>query len=210
MSSVLITAGPTRESIDSVRYLSNYSSGKMGYALAHSARKRNCKVILISGPSTEIPPENIHFISVTTAKEMFKAVEKNILSQDIAIHCAAVSDYQVTQPQTNKIKKQTALSLELEKTPDILASCRKQMGFQGTLIGFAAETQNLKENAKKKLLQKGCDLIIANDVSSGKIFGSEENKVCLISRNEEKDLPQMEKKKLAEILMDAILKIHQG
>ncbi|MEM1442882.1 MAG: bifunctional phosphopantothenoylcysteine decarboxylase/phosphopantothenate--cysteine ligase CoaBC [Verrucomicrobiota bacterium] len=179
----LITAGPTREPIDPVRYLSNRSSGKMGYALANAALEAGHEVILVSGPVSIPAPEGVELVSVETALEMFEAVETRIGESDMAIFCAAVADYRVTEIAKEKIKKnRDELSLSLVKNPDILGSVRSQFGFEGTLVGFAAETENVEENAREKLERKGCDFLIANDVSRSDIgFDRDENEVTIFS-----------------------------
>ncbi|WP_395734898.1 phosphopantothenoylcysteine decarboxylase [Prosthecobacter sp.] len=178
---LLITAGPTREPIDPVRFLSNRSSGRMGYALAAAAHAAGHEVLLISGPVTLPAPSGVQLIRVETAREMYDAVRTHLPDCDAAIFSAAVADYRPTQAASQKIKKSaTTLTLELERTEDILGSVRSQFGFTGFLVGFAAETENLIAHAQDKLQRKGCDLIIANDVSqSGIGFDSTENEVTL-------------------------------
>lgn len=177
----LITAGPTREPIDPVRFLSNRSSGKMGYALAEAARDRGHEVVLVSGPVALPAPQGVERISVETARQMFDVVQQQIVRCDVAIFSAAVADYRPTQVRSQKIKKDgDALVLKLEKTEDILGHAREAFGFTGFLVGFAAETENLVPHAQAKLHRKGCDLIIANDVSqSGIGFDADENAVSL-------------------------------
>lgn len=179
----LITAGPTREPIDPVRYLSNRSSGKMGYALATAALDAGHEVVLISGPVSIVPPEGCEVIRVETAAEMFDAVKDRITEADTAIFCAAVADYRVAQVAEEKIKKSSnELTLTLTKNPDILGSVRKDFGFTGTLVGFAAETENVEENALDKLRRKDCDYLVANDVSRSDIgFDRDENEVMIFS-----------------------------
>jgi len=182
---ILITAGPTREPIDPVRYLTNRSSGKMGYVLADAAQQKGHRVILISGPTTIDVPDGIDFIPVETSADMLQAVSQWISNCDIAIFAAAVADYQPAQISEQKIKKDgDTLTLELVKTTDILGSARSELNFTGTLVGFAAETENLEENARKKLTKKQCDLIVANDVSRKDIgFDSSHNEVLLIAED---------------------------
>ena len=161
----LITAGPTREPIDPVRFLSNRSSGKMGYALAEAALREGHEVCLISGPVSLSAPEKADLVSVETAAEMFEAVKSKIRNVDVAIFCAAVSDYRIKDIADQKIKKtEDELTLTLVKNPDILGSARSEFGFDGYLVGFAAETENLGENAAKRCSEKAGDLLIANDV----------------------------------------------
>jgi phosphopantothenoylcysteine decarboxylase/phosphopantothenate--cysteine ligase len=176
---ILITAGPTREPIDPVRYLSNRSSGKMGYALAEAALEAGHEVDLISGPVNLAAPEGVRFCAIETAQEMFDAVAEAIRGADAAIFCAAVADYRAKEVAGEKIKKAGGeLTLTLVKNPDVLGSARTVFGFEGFLVGFAAETENLEENARVKLQRKGCDLLVANDVSRSDIgFDQDENEV---------------------------------
>jgi len=201
--SFLITAGPTREPLDPVRYLSNRSSGKMGYALATAAQAAGQEVTLISGPTGLAAPESVHLIKVTTAQEMHDAVQHFLPSAQVAIFAAAVADYRPIQAAPQKIKKHgETLTLTLERTPDILGSARAS-GFAGVLVGFAAETENLIANATGKLQRKGCDLIVANDVSGSETgFDSDENEITLVFANGEvRPLPRGGKDALAEILV---------
>ena len=178
---LLITAGPTREPIDPVRFLSNRSSGRMGYALAEAAHAAGHEVLLISGPVTIPPPSGVQIIHVETAREMFDSVRTHLPGCNAGIFSAAVADYRPAQVVAQKIKKSAdTLTLQLERTEDILGSVRSQFAFTGFLVGFAAETENVIAHAQDKLLRKGCDLIIANDVSqSGIGFDSLENEVTL-------------------------------
>lgn len=178
---LLITAGPTREPIDPVRFLSNRSSGRMGYALAEAAFETGHQVVLISGPVTLAAPEGVSLIKVETAREMFAAVQEHLGDCDAAIFSAAVADYRPVHVVAQKLKKTAdKLTLELERTEDILGSARSKLGFQGFLVGFAAETENLVAHAQEKLARKGCDMIVANDVSQAGIgFDSAENEVTL-------------------------------
>ncbi len=205
---ILVTAGPTREPIDPVRYLTNRSSGRMGYALAAAARQRGHEVVLVSGPVWLPPPEGVRCLRVETAREMFDTVRHEITDCDIAIFAAAVADYRPVTPAASKIKKTDArLTLELERTEDILGSARSVFGFTGVLVGFAAETDDLIANARDKLTRKGCDLVIANDVSQPGIgFDSAENAVTLcLPSGENRPLPRQSKETLAAALMDFIL-----
>ena len=183
----LITAGPTREPIDPVRYLSNRSSGKMGYAIAEAAIAAGHEVILISGPVDLDPPRDAELVSVSTSDEMFDAVHEHLKDRDVLVMCAAVADYKPKQVSKTKIKKRDAsLSLELAPTRDILASLPKQ-DRQYLVVGFAAETENVEANARKKLQEKNCDIVVANDVSradSG--MESDENEVTILFRDGEK------------------------
>ena len=178
---ILITAGPTREPIDPVRFISNRSSGRMGYALAQAAREAGCAVTLVSGPTSLVPPVGANFVPVDTAKQMFDAVAGIIKAHDVAIFSAAVADYRPVEIAPEKIKKtEPRMVLELERTSDILGSARVQFGFEGFLVGFAAETENVLQEAHGKLRRKACDLVVANDVSKpGTGFDSDENEVTL-------------------------------
>jgi phosphopantothenoylcysteine synthetase/decarboxylase len=179
---LLVTAGPTREAIDPVRYLTNRSSGNMGYAIADAAAHAGHQVLLISGPTSLDVPEGVDFIPVETAAEMYDAVARYLPKMDAAIFSAAVADYTPANPAGEKIKKTgDTLTLELVKTKDILGSARTPIGFTGFLVGFAAETENLEANARLKLEKKGCDLIVANDISRSDIgFDSHENEALLV------------------------------
>jgi phosphopantothenoylcysteine decarboxylase / phosphopantothenate---cysteine ligase len=175
----LITAGPTREPIDPVRYISNRSSGKMGYAIAEAAIDAGHDVILISGPVNLEPPRNAQFISVSTSDEMFDAVHRHSDDSDVCVLCAAVADYKPAEVSPAKIKKRAGrMSLELIPTCDILDSlgCREDRKF--LLVGFAAETDHVEENATKKLRQKDCDIIVANDARVG--MESDENELLVL------------------------------
>lgn len=204
---VLITAGPTRESLDPVRYLSNRSSGRMGYALAEAARASGHTVVLISGPVALEAPEGVALIRVETAQQMYEAVAREIKGRDVAIFAAAVADYRPVAVAGQKIKKSADhLTLELERTPDILGAVRQSMGFEGYLVGFAAETENLISHAQDKLARKHCDMIVANDVSEPGIgFDSAENAVTLcLPDGQTLPLPRQPKTVLARTLMGLI------
>lgn len=207
---LLITAGPTREPIDPVRFLSNRSSGRMGYALAEAALAAGHEVLLISGPVTLPSPSGVQLIHVETAREMFDAVRTHLPGCDAAIFSAAVADYRPAQVVSQKIKKSAdTLTLQLERTEDILGSVRSQFAFTGFLVGFAAETENLISHAQDKLLRKGCDLIIANDVSqSGIGFDSLENEVTLcLPGGQTMPLPRQSKTTLARELIAHISRL---
>lgn len=178
----LITAGPTREALDPARYITNRSSGRMGYALAGAAKHDGHEVILISGPTSLDVPAGVDFIHVESAQEMYEAVRDMVKYADVAILCAAVADYRPVAFSEQKIKKDgERMVLELERTPDILGSMRDVFGFKGTLVGFAAETQDVEDYARGKLERKKCDFIVANDVSRTDIgFDSRENEVALV------------------------------
>ena len=178
---LLITAGPTREAIDPVRYISNRSSGKMGYALCEAALARGHQVTLISGPVSLTPPVGAKVVNVISAQDMYDAVEQCINGKDVAIFSAAVADYRPMEVAAQKIKKSTdSMTLMLERTPDILGSVRQTFGYAGLLIGFAAETENLIANATSKLRRKACDMVVANRVDiPGTGFDSDLNEVIL-------------------------------
>ena len=203
---VLITAGPTREPIDPARYLTNRSSGRMGYALAAAASKRGHSVLLISGPTSLELPDGVDYLPIETAAEMYKALESQIGRMDIAIFSAAVADYTPASVSEQKIKKSgEELNLKLVKTKDILGSARSVMDFKGTLVGFAAETENVEENARDKCLRKHCDLVIVNDVSRKDIgFDSSENEVSLIYPDRTESLPKDSKEHLSFHLIEII------
>jgi phosphopantothenoylcysteine synthetase/decarboxylase len=196
---LLVTAGPTREPIDPVRYLTNRSSGKMGYAIADAAAHAGHRVLLISGPTSLDVPDGVDFIPVETAAEMFAAVESHLPRMDAAVFAAAVADYTPAAPAARKIKKSgDSLSLELVKTRDILGSARGGIGFTGFLVGFAAETEDVEANARLKLAAKGCDLIVANDVSRTDIgFDSHENEALLVFPDRTELFPKAPKHDLA-------------
>ncbi len=202
----LITAGPTREPIDPVRYLSNRSSGKMGYAIAAAALEAGHDVTLISGPVNLDPPHGAQFICVSTGDEMFDAIDRQLRSCDVLVMCAAVADYKPKNISPEKIKKRdTNFSLELIPTRDILASFSKQ-DRQFLLVGFAAETNDVEENAQKKLRDKNCDLIVANEVSRANSgMESDENEVTILFRNgEKKKISRAPKKNIARELVKII------
>jgi phosphopantothenoylcysteine decarboxylase/phosphopantothenate--cysteine ligase len=209
---ILITAGPTREAIDPVRYLSNKSSGRMGYALAEAAAKKHHRVILISGPTNLDIPHGVDYIPVESAQNMFDAVQHYIEKADIAIFAAAVADYRPAEVPEQKIKKATdTLTLELIKNPDILGSARKEFNYSGVLIGFAAETENLEKNAQKKLQKKHCDLIVANDVSRKDIgFDSHENEILLVFPDHTDRPDKASKTHLAHIILEEAIALSRS
>jgi len=203
---VLITAGPTQEPIDPVRYISNRSSGKMGYALAEAAVARGAKVVLVSGPVTLSPPAGVVLVPVRTAAEMRDAVFQHLGEATIIIKAAAVADFQVARVAEQKIKKTAArVSLELDPTPDILLELGRRKEDR-LLIGFAAETQNLKSEARRKLEAKGADMIVGNLVGEGAGFESDENEVILVMRTGEvREVPRASKRKVADAIFDEAL-----
>lgn len=203
---VLVTAGPTSEAIDPVRYITNHSSGKMGYAIAECARNRGANVILVTGPTNLTPPRNIDVINVTTNKQMHKAVMDVFERCDIIIKAAAVADYSPSIYSEQKIKKSSDdMILHLNKNIDILRELGKQKGNR-ILVGFAAESENIINNAREKVEKKNLDLIVANDITgddSG--FKSDNNKAYIIDRNGEIfNLPKMSKHELAGVLLDKV------
>lgn len=205
---VLITAGPTREPVDPVRFLGNRSSGKMGYAIAETALRRGAKVILVSGPVALEPPAGADVVQVETAEEMRNAVLSRASQASIIIAAAAVADFRLHKVSEQKIKRNGPMSLDLEPTPDILAEVAARRHPDQLLIGFAAETQNAIEKGRSKLRKKGIDAIVVNDVSNPEIgFDSERNEVTILTANEEIAIPRAEKSKIAHGILDAVLKL---
>jgi phosphopantothenoylcysteine decarboxylase / phosphopantothenate---cysteine ligase len=207
----VVTAGPTREAIDPVRFLSNRSSGKMGYAIAEAATASGHDVTLISGPASVAPPKTAQFISITTSDELYDAVHRATQNCDVLVMCAAVSDYKPAAVESRKMKKlKTPFTLELIPTRDILASLPKE-NRRYLVVGFAAETHDLETNALKKLREKNCDMIVANDVSrndSG--MESDENAVTIFFRNGDlKTIARTSKKKIARELVKIISKMSE-
>ncbi|HGO5855069.1 TPA: bifunctional phosphopantothenoylcysteine decarboxylase/phosphopantothenate--cysteine ligase CoaBC [Mannheimia haemolytica] len=211
---VTITAGPTREAIDPVRYISNHSSGKMGYSIANAFAERGAKVTLISGPVNLPTPKNVERINVESAVEMEQQAVKFAQKSAIFIGCAAVADYRMAEVSNQKIKKtddSDELTLKLVKNPDIIANVAHLAENRPFVVGFAAETQNVAEYAKSKLERKNLDMICANDVSGGQVFGQDQNSLHLFwkskeGKNGEKKLPLADKGKLAESLVQEIVK----
>jgi phosphopantothenoylcysteine decarboxylase/phosphopantothenate--cysteine ligase len=198
----LITAGPTREAIDPVRYISNRSSGKMGYAIAEAALESGHDVILISGPVNLAAPRGAKLIPVVTSDEMFEAVHRHARDCDILVMCAAVADYKTATVASQKIKKRAAkLTLKLIPTRDVLASLPQDRQF--LVAGFAAETNNVAENAREKLRAKNCDILVANDVSRADAgIDSNENEVLILFRDgAEKKIARAPKKIIARELV---------
>jgi phosphopantothenoylcysteine decarboxylase/phosphopantothenate--cysteine ligase len=206
---VLITAGPTREKIDPVRYLTNRSSGKMGYALAEAALRRGARVLLVSGPTSITPPGAAELTRVETAEEMREAVMKFLPEAGIVIKTAAVSDYRPKNQAVQKIKRGGPVSLELEPTADIVAEIGKKKKSQ-LVIGFAAETENVLENARKKLTTKFLDAIVVNDVSrDGVGFDSDRNAVTIISEDNVVDVPETTKWEVAQRVIDEVVRLRK-
>jgi phosphopantothenoylcysteine decarboxylase / phosphopantothenate---cysteine ligase len=205
----VVTAGPTREAIDPVRFISNRSSGKMGYAIAEAALARGHQVTLISGPASIAPPPRAKFISITTSDELQDAVDRAMRACDVLVMCAAVSDYKPASLAPRKMKKRKSpFALKLIPTRDILASLPKE-NRRYLVVGFAAETHDLKINAQQKLRRKNCDMIVANDVSrkdSG--MESDENEVVIFFRNGDSEkISRSSKKIIARELVKKILKM---
>ncbi|ACL71205.1 bifunctional phosphopantothenoylcysteine decarboxylase/phosphopantothenate--cysteine ligase CoaBC [Thioalkalivibrio sulfidiphilus] len=201
---VLVTAGPTREPLDPVRYLSNRSSGKMGYAVARAAREAGARVTLVTGPTALAVPEGVEAVRVETAQEMLEAVMARVGTADVFVAAAAVADYRAASVETHKIKKQAEhLSLALERNPDILATVAALPGGPFT-VGFAAETQDLERHARTKLMKKGLDLIAANDVSNGQGFDVDENALTLLWPGGGTTLERQPKERLARQLVTVI------
>jgi phosphopantothenoylcysteine decarboxylase / phosphopantothenate---cysteine ligase len=206
---VLVTAGPTCEDIDPVRFITNRSSGKMGYAVAATAAQRGAKVVLVSGPTALEIPQGVERIDVRSTEEMKRAVQAQFACCTIAIFAAAVADYRPAERSGQKIKRSEAsLTLRLEPNPDILAMVAKEKG-ERLLVGFAAETENVSENARKKLSQKNADMIVANDVSKqGAGFDGDTNIVTLFSRDDrDLPLPRLSKAEVAEHILDEALRL---
>ncbi len=206
---VLVTAGPTREPIDAVRFISNPSTGKMGFALAAAARDRGAKVILVSGPTAIVPPSGVTVISVQSAQDMRKAVMDHVQGVQIVIMAAAVSDFRPESSTERKIKKDKApTSINLERTADILSDVGTVPG-RRFLVGFAAETDDVLVNAVKKLKSKNLDMIVANDLlRTGAGFGSDTNSVIVIDREGRKtELPVMPKSEIARRVIDKIIEL---
>jgi phosphopantothenoylcysteine decarboxylase/phosphopantothenate--cysteine ligase len=203
-TTVMITAGPTREAIDPVRFISNHSSGKMGYALAEAAAEAGARVILLSGPVSLSPPDDVECVQVETAEQMFAETHNRIDGVDIFIGAAAVSDYRPANAREQKIKKnQAEMRLDLVKAPDTLASVAKLDNGPFT-VGFAAETERLREHALAKLRGKNLDLIVANQVGGGRGFNADDNAVEVYWKAGERSYPTMTKPDLARELIKLI------
>ena len=207
---VLITAGPTQEAIDPVRFMTNRSSGRMGYAVAEAAVQRGAQVILISGPNSLTTPAGVTQINVRTAQEMLAAVEQHFAQSTIAIFAAAVADYRVATPSASKIKRtpEQGMTLQLVPNADILASMARKKEHR-LIVGFAAETDRVAENARKKLRDKDADLIVANDVTAeGAGFDVDTNIVTLFSRDgRDLPLPKLSKREVAHRVLDEVARL---
>jgi phosphopantothenoylcysteine decarboxylase/phosphopantothenate--cysteine ligase len=206
---ILITAGPTREPIDPVRFIGNRSSGKMGFALAEEAMRMGARVILISGPVAIPPPEGAETIRIETADEMRRAVALKMDEASIIIKAAAVADYRPKQVQVKKIKRREDLTLELEATADILVEMAKKRA-QQLIVGFAAETDDALENARTKLKKKSLNAIVVNDVSQPGIgFDSDSNAVTVITATEEISLAKASKRDIARSILTLVAALKQ-
>lgn len=207
---VLVTAGPTQESLDPVRYLTNHSSGKMGYAIARAAAWRGAEVTLVSGPTALKKPAYVDTVDVVTVREMFGAVTSRAGEQDVIIKAAAVADYRPAQVADGKIKKGAGegLTLELRRTDDILAYLGEHKRQGQILCGFSMETENLVENSRKKLIRKSLDIVAANSLKEeGAGFGVSTNVLTLITREDETQLPLLTKEEAAHRLLDRIAEL---
>jgi phosphopantothenoylcysteine decarboxylase/phosphopantothenate--cysteine ligase len=207
---LLITAGPTREKIDPVRYLTNRSSGRMGYALAEAALRRGARVLLVSGPTVLTPPAAAEVARVESAEEMRQAVLHKLAEATIVIKTAAVADYRPKSVASQKIKRAGSISLDLEPTTDILAEISRHKASQ-IIIGFAAETQNVLENARKKLASKSLDAIVVNDVlREGVGFDSDRNAVTMITHDEVIEVPETTKWEVAQRVLDQAVRLRKA
>ncbi|MBQ0050571.1 MAG: bifunctional phosphopantothenoylcysteine decarboxylase/phosphopantothenate--cysteine ligase CoaBC [Treponema sp.] len=207
---ILVTAGPTQESLDPVRYITNHSTGKMGYAIAEAAANRGAEVVLVSGPVNIKAPLFVKKIDIKSAKDMFEAVKAEYSDTDIVIKAAAVADYRPAEISSEKIKKAEGdNSIKLERTDDILKYLGENKKNQ-FLCGFSMETQNMLENSKAKLTKKNLDMIVANNLKvAGAGFGTDTNVVTIITKDAVKELPQMSKLQVAHKLLDEILTVQQ-
>jgi len=205
---VLITAGPTRERIDPVRFVSNRSSGKMGFAVAEAARAAGAEVVVVSGPVALATPPGVRRIEVESAADMLDAVMKEVAGTDIFISTAAVADYRPAHPPGHKIKKVSEkLALEMERTVDVIAAvaARPDRPF---VVGFAAETENVEQNARAKMLKKNLDVIAANEVGHDKAFDCADNELVVLWRGGRRELPRAAKASLARDLVALIAELY--
>ncbi|MEA4927390.1 MAG: bifunctional phosphopantothenoylcysteine decarboxylase/phosphopantothenate--cysteine ligase CoaBC [Candidatus Limiplasma sp.] len=210
---VLVTAGPTREHLDPVRYLSNESSGKMGYALAEAALARGATVTLVTGPTALTPPAQAQTVSVETTQQLYQAVLERCEAQDVILQAAAPADYRFETVSPQKLKKQDGepLTLRLTENPDIAKAVAAHRQPGQTLVGFAAETSDTLQNARRKLEAKGLDLIVANDVTlEGAGFNTDTNIATLLTREQELPCPLQSKRELADRILDMVLSLHAG
>ena len=203
---VLVTAGPTVEPIDPVRYISNHSSGKTGYAIARAAARRGADVTLVSGPTALAAPEGVRTVHVKTAREMLAAAEEAFPAADVAVFSAAVADMRPKEPAARKLKKgepgADLGTIELVENPDILATLGAAKRDGQVVVGFAAETENVVANARKKLATKHADLIVGNLVGEGRAFGTDDNEVWFVTADDVDELPLMSKERLADAILD--------
>lgn len=202
---ILVTAGPTQEAIDPVRYITNHSTGKMGYAIAEAAMQRGAEVTLVSGPTALEPPMFVHVVPVTSAQEMYEAVAASAPEMDVVIKAAAVADYRPKQIADEKIKKSgDEMTLELERTTDILGYLGAEKG-STYLCGFSMETEHMLENSRKKLEKKNLDMIVANNLKEkGAGFGVDTNVITIITKDRERQLELMSKREAADCILDEI------
>jgi phosphopantothenoylcysteine decarboxylase/phosphopantothenate--cysteine ligase len=204
---ILITAGPTREIIDPVRYITNNSSGKTGFALAKQATYRGAKVTLISGPTDLQPPIGVNFIKINSANDLYKQVMGSYKDFDIIIMAAAVADFTPEKFCENKIKKakEENLTINLKRTKDILSELSKKISDNQKLVGFAAESENLIENAKSKLKRKNLDMIVANDIKNNDIFGSNQSEVIILTKDSQLNIERSSKEVIADKILDTLI-----
>ncbi len=204
---LLVTAGPTREKIDPVRYLTNRSSGRMGYAIAEAAVRRGARVLLVSGPVELTPPAGVEVTRVETADQMREAVLRLLPESTVVVKTAAVADFRPKAPAEQKIKRKGPMTLELEPTADILAEVARRKTAQ-VIVGFAAETENVLENARRKLATKSVDAIVVNDVSrEGVGFDSDRNAVTILTHDEVVEVPETSKREVAGRVLDQVVKL---
>ena len=208
---VMVTAGPTREAIDPVRYITNHSTGKMGYAIARRAMLRGANVTLVSGPVSIPPVPFVKTVPIVSAEDMFQAVKENLPENDILIKSAAVADYRPPKINSEKMKKKDGdMSIELERTTDILQYVGEHRTKEQVICGFSMETQNMLENSRKKLEKRKLDMIVANNLKDkGAGFGTDTNLVTIITKEEEKSLELMSKDMVADEILNEILKIRK-
>jgi phosphopantothenoylcysteine decarboxylase/phosphopantothenate--cysteine ligase len=206
---ILVTAGPTREKIDPVRYLTNRSSGRMGYAIADVALRRGARVLLVTGPTAIAAPEAAEVTRVETANEMLEAVLKLLPESTVVVKTAAVADFRPTAAMDQKIKRNGEMVLQLQPTVDILTEVVRRKTSQ-VVVGFAAETENVLDNARKKLVAKSLDAIVVNDVSrQGVGFDSDRNAVTIISSSEVVEVPETSKWEVAHRVLDQVVKLRR-
>ncbi len=209
----MITVGGTREAIDPVRFISNHSSGKMGFAVAEAAAARGASVTVVAGATTVEPPQNVKVIRGITADEMFAAVKNELANTTVFIGAAAVADYAPANAADAKIKKEgrDTMTLELKKTPDILAEVSRSRHEGMLVVGFAAETNDVVGYARSKMEKKGLDLVVANDITkAGAGFNTDTNIATIISHTSEIELPLMSKRELADKILDEVVRLRHS